>query len=386
MDPVVNRAAKRFIPVAEPSIGKREVKAVAEVVESGWISQGQVVNEFEQIFANFHDTKYGSACTSGTTALHLALAVCDISRGDEVIIPDFTMVALANSTLLSGGTPVFADVVGGVGNLSLDCIKEKITDKTTVVIVVHTYGEPIDDIVEISKYLNKRGIFLIEDCAEAHYAVHKSGGKVGSFGDLAIFSFYANKNITTGEGGLVITDNKDVKDRLDRIRMHAFTPGKHFCHTERAFGYRMTNMQAAMGIEQHRRHEEFMLSRWTLRQRYENNLKGVSCIEIPETTKSSAWWIMPILADGHRDSLRAALADNGIETRSYFYPMHTQSFLTQYDLGEYPQANRLSQIGFYLPLNPTLSVDDIDYISEVIVNYDLEQLMGITIKGAYESY
>ena len=386
MDPVVNRAAKRFIPVAEPAISKSEIEAVTAVVKSGWISQGEKVKEFAQIFSNAHGKKYGSACNSGTTALHLALAVCDVTAGDEVIIPDFTMIAVANATLLSGATPVFADVTDGVGNISLDCIKGKITDKTKAVIVVHTYGEPIDDIVEISNYLKKRGIFLIEDCAESHYAVHKSGGTVGSFGDLAIFSFYANKNITTGEGGIVITDSKEVRDRLDRVRMHAFTPGKHFCHTERAFGYRMSNMQAAMGIEQHRRHEEFMLSRWTLRQRYENNLKDVSCIEIPETTKSSAWWIMPILADGHRDSLRAALADNGIETRSYFYPMHTQSFLTQYDLGEYPQANRLSQIGFYLPLNPTLSVDDIDYISEVIVNYDLEQLMGITIKGAYESY
>jgi len=372
MDPIINKSADRVIPVAQPFIGKQETKAVSDLVESGWISQGQKVNDFERVFSRSHGKQYGSACNSGTTALHLALAVCDVSEGDEVIMPDFTMIALANAVLLTGGTPVFADVTYGVGNLNLELIKAKITNKTKAVIVVHTYGEPIDDIIEISTYLKGRGIALIEDCAESHYAVHKSGRVVGSFGDLAVFSFYANKNITTGEGGMVTTDDKEVKDRLDRVRMHAFTPGMHFTHTERAFGYRMTNMQAAMGIVQHNRHEEFMTYRGSLRRRYENNLKDIPAnfLEIPPTTASSAWWIMPILADGHRDSMRIALADNGIETRTYFFPMHTQAFLTEYSSGAYPISDKLGQIGFYLPLNPTLSFDDIDYISEVLVNYN----------------
>tara|TARA_Y100000310_G_scaffold300077_1_gene335453 strand:- start:1848 stop:2699 length:852 start_codon:yes stop_codon:yes gene_type:complete len=279
------------------------------------------------------------------------------------------MVALANAILLTGGTPVFADVTEPIGNVNLDLIKEKITDKTKAVIVVHTYGEPIDDIIEISEYLKGRGIPLIEDCAESHYATHKSGGVVGSFSELAIFSFYANKNITTGEGGIINTDDKDVKDRLDRVRMHAFTPGRHFCHTERAFGYRMTNMQAAMGIEQHKKSAEFMSYRKDLRQRYESNLKDVGCISIPETTETSGWWIMPILAEGHRDGLRKALADNGVETRSFFYPMHSQSFLTKYKDGEYPVSDRLGEIGFYLPLNPNLDFGEVDYISDIVVSY-----------------
>lgn len=364
-DPILNKSG-RFIPVAEPCLGEAEAEAVLNVVKSGWISQGEKVSEFEEEFSNFHGKKYGSACSSGTTALHLALAVSDVSTGDEVVIPDFTMVALANATLLSGGTPVFADVTYGVGNLSLDLIKQKITNKTKAVIVVHTYGEPIDDIIEISTYLKEKNITLIEDCAEAHYAIHKSGKIVGSFGDLAVFSFYANKNITTGEGGMVTTSLKDVKDRLDRVRMHAFTPGRHFCHTERAFGYRMTNMQAAMGLEQHKKHKGFMQHRKTLRTRYEYNLKGLDYITIPNTTDTSAWWIMPILSE-QRDDLRKALADGGVETRSYFYPMHIQSFLSKYGSGLYPMSDRLSKEGFYLPLNPSLSLDDVDYISNIIV-------------------
>ena len=370
MDPIWNKEAERVIPVAAPFIGAEETEAVRDLVASGWISQGHKVAEFEEVFANSHGKKYGSACNSGTTALHLALAACDVTEGDEVVMPDFTMVALANAVLLTGGTPVFTDVTEPVGNVNLDLIKEKITSKTKAVIVVHTYGEPIDDIVEISEYLKSKGIPLIEDCAESHYATHKTGKPVGSFGDLAIFSFYANKNITTGEGGIITTDSGEVKDRLDRVRMHAFTPGRHFCHTERAFGYRMTNMQAAMGIEQHKKAPQFMAYRKTLRLLYESNLKNVDCISIPETTETSGWWIMPILAEGHRDNLRKALADNGVETRSYFYPMHSQSFLTKYSQGQYPVADRLGEIGFYLPLNPGLSLDDANYISQVLVNYN----------------
>lgn len=365
-DPILNNAGK-FIPISIPTIGDREVDAVTQVVKSGWISQGQTVSLFESSFAQSHSRKYGAACNSGTTALHLSLAVLDIGEGDEVVIPGFTMIAVANSVLLTGAKPVFADSANDVGNISLQTIQNAITPRTKCVIVVHTYGEPIDDIVEIVDYCHNLGIRVIEDCAEAHFAIHKSGSPIGSFGDLAAFSFYANKNITTGEGGIVLSNDHYLDSRLKRLRMHAFTPGNHFKHQETAFGYRMTNMQAAIGLVQLDRHREFMQKRQEIRDRYECQLADLENIKIPKTTRQSAYWVMPIIAENNRDQLRKWLADAGIETRTFFYPMHKQAFLRQD--GQYPIATHLGKHGFYLPIYPNLTLEDVDYICNRVKEY-----------------
>ncbi len=374
MDPTLNKNAEKFIWVAEPAVGLEEKEALGKCITDDWISQGPKVAEFETKVAETCGKKYGSACNSGTTALHLALHVADVTKGDDVIIPNLTMVALANSVLLAGGNPVYcdSDPESDVGNISLEQIKKVITHKTTAVIVVHTYGEPVLDIQEIVDYCQERNIKVIEDCAESHFAT-LNGKKVGSFAELAIFSFYSNKNITTGEGGMVMTDCKDVKDRLDRVRMHAFTPGKHFCHTERAFGYRMTDMQATIGLEQLKKSDRFMKIRRAMRSIYESNLKSdhMRFARRSVPVEQSGVWVMPILTDSEekRDSIRQHIADFGIDSRTYFQPMNDQVFLVKYKM-EYPVSSRLAKCGFYVPLYPKLTHDDIYYIIDKLNAYN----------------
>ena len=370
MDPILNHDAKRLVWIAEPYLGKEEFDALGRCITENWISQGPRVAQFEDAIAKSSGKSYGSACNSGTTALHLALHVCDVGPGDEVIIPNLTMIALANAVLLTGATPVFAEVENDVGNTSLDTISECITDKTRAVILVHTYGEPVADTIKIMDMCKDKNIKVIEDCAEAHFAT-LDRKPVGSFGDLAIFSFYSNKNITTGEGGMILTDRLDVKARLDRVRMHAFTPGQHFCHTERAFGYRMTDMQAAIGLEQLKKSPTFMDIRRKYRDLYETGLGGVGNVTVPEAIYTSGLWVMPLLAkdEESRNSIRQHIADRGIDSRTYFQPLHRQSFLVGLSEREYPRSDDLARRGFYVPLYPKLGVDDIHYIIDAIKEY-----------------
>jgi perosamine synthetase len=381
-DPILNKDAERFIPISAPWLDDNESFAIQDCIANNWISQGPKVAKFEQEFAKTHDNLYGSACNSGTTAIHLALKAIGIEKGDEVIIPDFTMVAVANSVLACEAVPVFADAVAAVekdgnvlcslvGNTSLYSIKKCITAKTKAIIVVHTYGEPVEDIQAIADFCKQKNIFLVEDCAESTFA-RISGKPVGSFGDIATFSFYSNKNITTGEGGMVLTNSAEIKDRLDRIRMHAFTPGMHFNHTERAFGYRMTDLQAAIGLTQLTKASFFMDRRRRYREIYDNRLKDCKKIIIPRTTPESGYWVMPILTNDQvtRDKYREHLANNGIETRTYFFPMSTQVFLKQYERNECHVAKFLGKAGFYLPLYPKLSEEDINYIIDKMIEME----------------
>ena len=374
MDPTLNKSAEKLIWVAEPQIGKEEEAALRRCITNDWISQGPRVAEFEDAVAKTCGKKYGSACNSGTTALHLALHVADVKEGDDVVIPNLTMVALGNSVLLAGANPVYcdSDPESDVGNISLNKIKEVITPKTKAVIVVHTYGEPVTDIQDIVDYCDSFNIKVIEDCAESHFAT-LDGKPVGSFAELAIFSFYSNKNITTGEGGMIVTDCKEVKDRLDRVRMHAFTPGKHFCHTERAFGYRMTDMQASIGLEQLKKADAFMEKRRKIRSFYEWMLKNshmnIARRSVP--TENSGVWVMPILTDSEqkRDDIRQHIANYGIDSRTYFQPMSEQSFLRSYATSDYPISASLARCGFYVPLYPKLSESDIEYIVDKLNSY-----------------
>ena len=387
MDPIINQNAEKFILIAKPDIGEEEKYALSSCIEDDWISQGPKVAEFEKIIAFQCRKKFGSACNSGTTALHLALHVCDVKEGDEVIIPNLTMIAVANSVILTGGTPVFcdSDENSDVGNISLQKIKPLITEKTKAVIVVHTYGEPILDIKEIVHYCNDKNIKVIEDCAESHFAT-LNGEPVGSFADLAIFSFYSNKNITTGEGGMVVTNSQEIKDRLDRVRMHAFTPGKHFCHTEKAFGYRMTDMQAAIGIAQYHKSDYFMGIRRKYRSYYEEKLNNphMRIANKSVSLEESGVWVLPILTDSEekRDAIRQHIANHGIDSRTYFQPMNEQIFLKKYAKKmcyytyttnpiKYPVSLKLSRNGFYVPLYPRLTYMDINYIIEVLNNFKI---------------
>lgn len=361
--------------MARPSVGWREALAVARVTLSGWVSQGRKVAEFENLFAKSHGKAYGSACNSGTTAIQLALAAAGVGSGDLVLCPSFTMVAVPNSILNVGAEPAFYDasVTSLVGNTSVDDIHAAVDGlqgydvaRLRAVIVAHCYGEVAARMDKIRAYCDSLGVPLIEDCAEVHYAKG-----AGSWGDLVCWSFYANKNITTGEGGMVTTDRAEYKQKLDRIRMHAFSPLRHFNHTEKAYGCRMTEMQAAMGIVQHKRAAKLMARRAILRALYEHALGNDALKDpfyVPLSTTESAWWVMPIICNSEeqRENLREWLAQDGIETRTYFVPMHLQAHLQKYHFpqvnGDLRRAEYLGRCGLYLPLYPAMSAADVLYV------------------------
>lgn len=367
-DPVVNCQAPRQIPVARPALGRAEADAVRDCVLSGWVAAGPRAEEFEREFAAAHGKRWGVACNSGTTALHLALAALEIGPGDQVLVPTLTMVAVANAVLYCGASPVFIDSQPGDGNPDGSLLDDRRFDKARIkaVIIPHLYGVPAAGLLRACRR-RLPGATIIEDCAESHYA-SVDGQPAGSFGELACWSFYGNKIVTTGEGGMVCTDNERLAERLRSLRAHAFTPGDHFHHRSLAFGYRMTEMSAAVGLVQHARRAELIGRRQQIAQRYFERLRRLAWIAFPERTFESAWWVFPLLAPDRsfRDRVRARLAEAGVETRTYFVPLHRQPHLRQFADGNYPVADALSARGLYLPLYPDLSDDDVDYVCEVL--------------------
>lgn len=367
-DPAINPNAPRRIPVARPTIGEAEAEAAKRAILAGWVSGGPRVEEFERVFAQAHGKKYGVACNSGTSALHLALAAFDIGPGDEVVVPVLAMAAVANAVLYCGARPVFVDSQGGDGNADGSWLADRriAGPRVKAAIAAHLYGVPaVGFLRACRKHLP--GAVVIEDCAEAHYAAI-DGEPAGSFGTVSCWSFYGNKIVTTGEGGMVSTNDANMAERLRSLRAHAFTPGDHFHHQSLAFGYRMTEMAAAVGLVQHARRQELLARRKELARRYFAQLQGLAWATFPERTFESAWWVFPVLAPHRefRDRLRARLANAGVETRTYFVPLHRQPHLRKYATCDYPAAESLSARGFYLPLYPDLTDDDVDYICEML--------------------
>jgi len=247
----------KFIPIAEPSITQKEISYVTDAVKSGWVSSlGYYIFEFEKKFAEFIGTKYALTTSNGTTALHLTLASLGIKEGDEVIIPDLTFVATANAVAYTGAKPIIVDVEEDIWCIDPDSIRKSITPKTKAIIPVHLYGHSAD-MDEIIKISNEYGLHVIEDAAEAHGAEYK-GKKVGSLGKCGVFSFYGNKIITTGEGGMITTDDEKLYERAKFLRDHAMNKEKRYWHSEIGFNYRITNLQAALGLAQLERIEEFL--------------------------------------------------------------------------------------------------------------------------------
>ncbi|NQU83729.1 MAG: DegT/DnrJ/EryC1/StrS family aminotransferase, partial [Parcubacteria group bacterium] len=267
----------RKISVCRPTLAGNEAKYVNECIETNWISSiGKNIPKFEEMFAKAVGAKYAIAVTSGTTALHLAIHTLGIGPGDEVIIPTFTMIATANAVKYAGAKFVLVDSEPETWNIDTEKIEEKITEKTKAIILVHTYGHPaeMDKILELAEKYN---LWVIEDAAEAHGAVYK-GKKAGSIGDVACFSFYANKIITTGEGGMITTNSEELYEKMKSIRCHAFSQERHFWHRYLGFNYRMTNMQAAVGVAQMEKFDEFVDKRIKNARLYNALLKDVKGI------------------------------------------------------------------------------------------------------------
>lgn len=361
-----------IIPVCEPWLAGNELKYITEAVETNWISSaGSYIHRFEALFAEKMGARYGVACANGTVALHLALATLGLEPGDEVIIPTFTMIATANAVTYLGAKPVLVDSEPVTWNMDVNQVEAKITRRTRAIIPVHTYGHPVD-MDALNSIAQKHGLFVLEDAAEAHGAQYK-GRPVGSLGDAACFSFYGNKIITTGEGGMVTTNREDVARLAWNLRDHAFSTERHFWHKFVGYNYRMTNLQAAIGLAQTEQLEKFVAARRANAAYYTQLLRRIPGIVTPPEASwaTNVFWMYGILLEKEfgltRDQLRQALARRGIETRTFFIPMHCQPIYFDHYRGErYPVAEDLCRRGLYLPSASSLTREDIEAVVAAI--------------------
>jgi len=357
------------VPVAAPYLDKDDFTYVSRAVKSGWISSlGRYTRDFEREFSRFCGVRYGVACSSGTAALHLALLSCGVKEGDEVILPTLTMISTVNAVSYTGAKPVVVDSEESTWNIDPEKIEEKLTRRTKAIIVVHLYGHPVnmDPILELAR---KHKLYVIEDAAEAHGAEYK-GKRVGGLSDVACFSFYANKIITTGEGGMVVTNNKRIAEVASNLRDLAFSKDKHFWHRRLGFNYRMSNLEAAIGMGQMKKINKLINLRRRNAKYYTALLRNIEGITTPPEAAwaKSVFWMYGILIDKRkfglsRDQVMKALARQGIETRTFFYPVHWQPlYRDNYKNERFPIADRLSRQGLLLPSGNTLTFEEIEYV------------------------
>jgi perosamine synthetase len=341
---------------------------VLEALDSGWVSSiGKYIDEFEANFARYCGTEYAIAVSNGTTGLHLALATLGLGPGDEVIVPDLTFVATANVVAYVGATPILADIDADTLCIDVASVKSLITRRTKAIIPVHLYGHPadMDALTEIGR---SHGIDIIEDAAEAHGAEYK-GRRVGGFGKFGVFSFYGNKIITTGEGGMLTTNDSKLYERARRLRDHAMSPERRYFHEERGFNYRITNLQAALGVAQLERIEEFLIRRSEIMDWYRAEIAAADGIRLNRVKNwaKSAFWMVCLEVDGldeqHRDGLMRSLRRRGIDSRPYFC---TLSSMPMYRQAALPVAQRKSQIGLNLPSFYDLARKDVERIGAAV--------------------
>ena len=366
-----------MIPVCQPYLNGNELKYVDDAVLTGWISSsGKYVKAFEEAFAEYCGVKYAVGVCNGTVALHLALTCLGIGKSDEVIVPDFTMIASAFSVCYTGAKPIFVDADEKTWNIDVSKIEEKITPQTRAIMPVHIFGNPCD-MYAIQQIASKHNLFIIEDAAEAHGALYK-GRKTGSLSDIAAFSFFANKNLTTGEGGMVVTDSETLYKRALYFKNMCFDPDapRNYIHQDIGFNYRMSNIHAAIGLAQTEKADEYKEMRIRNGKLYRKYLKDIKGIILQEDQigAENVFWMNGILLDPEkygrtRDELVNLLKENGIDTRLFFVGMHRQPSLLNFGCdvtGNYPITDNLAQNGFYLPSASNLGADDIEFICDVI--------------------
>ena len=369
--------ANKLIPVCEPLYLGNEIAYVEDAVKSGWISSaGEYLNKFEKAFAEYCGAKHAIATTSGTTALHLALVAHGVGEGDEVIIPNFTMAAVLLSVLYCGATPVFVDATRDTWCIDVEQLKKKITKKTKAIIPVHIYGHPAD-MNEINLLAKDAGISVIEDAAESHGATY-FGKRCGSLSDSACFSFYANKIITTGEGGMVVTSNDEIAEKCRYFKNLCFSlkGPRDYWHNDIGFNYRMTNVQAALGLAQVEHIDEFVRRRRANAAQYLEALSGIEGLTLPveKPNMTNVYWMFGFVVDKNvfgcsRDELAVKLIEKGIQTRTFFRPLHRQKMLEARgisDLGSYPQSELLGEGGMYLPSGSGLTQTEIAFVANCV--------------------
>jgi len=360
------------IPVFEPIIGEEEIEAVVEALRRGEISGtfGKSITDFEQGYADYCGCKFGIAATNGTAALQLAVAAADIGPGDEVLVSSCTNIATALAIFHNGAIPVPVDSEDVSWNLNLDLVEALITPKTKAILPVHLYGHPVD-MDALMKIARRHHLTVIEDCAESHGAKCR-GRMTGSFGDMGCFSFYANKVITTGEGGMVVTNNENLAKRLHLLRNLGFTTPR-FWHEVAGYNFRMTGYQAAMGLVQLGKIDQIIAEKRRVAQTYSRNLQSIPGIQLPVELEwaFNVYWMYAVVVKPEfgltRDELAKALWADGIETRTFFCPMNQQPFLKSqpgFRAVPCPVADRLWETGLYLPSTWNLSDAVIGRIAE----------------------
>jgi perosamine synthetase len=364
-----------MIPVNEPLLDGNEKKYLNECIDTGWISsEGPFIKKFEEGMAKYTGRKHAIAVSNGSVALDAAVVACGIQKGDEVILPTFTIISCAASIVRAGAVPVVIDCDPKTYNIDVSQIEKRITTRTKAIMIVHIYGLPCDmnPILDLAKKYNLK---VIEDAAEMHGQTYY-GRKCGSFGDISTFSFYPNKHITTGEGGMILTDSDQVADHCRSLRNLCFIPEKRFVHHELGWNFRMTNLQAALGVAQLERIETFVQKkRWlgTLYSKLLSDVKGIQLPILKTEYSENIFWVYPLVLKESvpydAESFCKVLGDKGIGTRPFFWNMHEQPVLRGMGLYQnetYPNAENISRRGFYVPSGLGITEDQMHTVCKTL--------------------
>ncbi|MDQ3118441.1 MAG: DegT/DnrJ/EryC1/StrS family aminotransferase [Verrucomicrobiota bacterium] len=372
-----------MIPVNEPLLAGRELDYVSECVTTGWISSaGRFIDQFEKGWATYCGRKYGVAVCNGTVSLQAAVATLDLQPLDEVIMPTFTIISCAQAVVSCGGKPILVDCEPRTWTVDVTQVEAKITPRTRALMPVHIYGHPVD-MDPLMKLAKKHGLVVIEDAAEVHgaeYLSQRAGPdanwrRCGSFGEMSSFSFYANKLITTGEGGMIVTDDPALAKRLASLRNLCFQPQQRFYHEELGFNFRMTNLQAALGVAQMERMEEIIAQKQWMGRAYTEALQDIEQLElqVTEPWARSVYWMYGVVLkeDARMDAVEFArrLRQRGVDTRPFFLGMHEQPVFHQrgwYRDERYPVAERIARRGLYLPSGLALTSSQLEQTAETV--------------------
>jgi perosamine synthetase len=365
-----------FIPVNQPVIGEREKELVMECLNTGWISsEGPFVTQFEEAFSRRVGREHGIACSNGSAALDIAVAALKLGPGDEVIMPTFTIISCATAIVRAGATPVVVDADPYTWNMVPEQVAAAITPRTAAIMVVHIYGLPVD-MEPILKLAEHHSLAIIEDAAELIGGTYK-GKPCGSFGTISTFSFYPNKHITTGEGGMVVTDDPLLADRCRSLRNLCFQPKQRFVHEELGWNYRMTNLQAALGLAQLERLDETLIRKREIGDKYQELFHLSDQIQLPlastEYAKNLYWVFGMVLRDPQASAaeLMQRLGALGIGTRPFFFPMHQQPVFRRagfFQNMEAPVAELLACRGFYIPSGLALTDDQLGCVAAEVLS------------------
>lgn len=365
----------RAIPLYQPYLSGREKDYVNQCLDSTWISsKGEFINRFENDFASYIGVQHAISVCNGTVAIHLALEALDLAPGDEVIVPTLTYIASVNTIIQAGAIPVFVDALEHTWQMDPRDVIRKITVRTKAVMAVHLYGLPcdMDSLVSICK---EHKLYLVEDCAEA-FGTYYKGQHVGTFGDISTFSFFGNKTITTGEGGMVISNNKNLLDKAYHLKTQGVSPDREYWHDVVAYNYRMTNICAAIGVAQLEQADIIIEKKRQIADWYREGLKGLPIKmheEMPDTVHS--FWMCSIAVDdaAHRQPLRDHLKVAGIETRPLFYPANTMPHCKTD--GIFPIAESLSARGMNLPSYPGLVHEEVEFVCSAVRSFFQQDLL-----------